>query len=109
MPKTTTSENKFPSWCEVSHYGIARHEPGAEIELHFHDCNECWIIIEGRGIATSEGKTYELGPGDMLMTRAGDEHAMKVTEKMTTVFLYGVMPPGGRIGHLHRGVDQPLP
>lgn len=63
---------------------------------------------EGRGVATSEGVTYELGPGDMLLTKQGDEHSLEVTEKMVAVYFYGVMPPGGRDGHLHKENDAPF-
>jgi mannose-6-phosphate isomerase-like protein (cupin superfamily) len=105
MPKTDSKEGKFPAWSEVSKYGINTLEPGDVVKLHFHDCNEFWIIIQGRGIATSENIEYHLGPGDMLITKAGDEHSLVVTEKMVAVYFYGVMPPGGRFGYLYRGID----
>jgi mannose-6-phosphate isomerase-like protein (cupin superfamily) len=105
MPKAIPSQPAFPNWSEVTNYGVNTLKPGDAVELHFHDCNEFWIIIEGKGIATSEGITYELNPGDMLLTKAGDEHSLEVTEAMIAVYFYGVMPPGGRTGHLHRGVD----
>jgi mannose-6-phosphate isomerase-like protein (cupin superfamily) len=108
MPRTTAQQQQFPPWSEVTSYGVNTLEAGAEVELHFHDCNEYWIIISGRGIATSEGITYELGPGDMLQTRAGDEHSLVVTERMVAVYFYGIMPPGGRRGHLHHGRDLPF-
>lgn len=105
MPKAISSNTDFPSWSEVSRYGVNTLQPGDTVELHFHDCNEFWIIIEGRGVATSEGVTYDLRPGDMLLTKQGDEHSLEVTEKMVAVYFYGVMPPGGRDGHLHRETD----
>jgi mannose-6-phosphate isomerase-like protein (cupin superfamily) len=105
MPKTDAKESKFPAWSEVSKYGINTLQPGDKVELHFHDSNEYWIIIQGRGIATSENVQYKLGPGDMLMTKAGDEHSLVVTEEMIAVYFYGVMPPGGRFGYLYRGID----
>jgi mannose-6-phosphate isomerase-like protein (cupin superfamily) len=105
MPKTDPKEGKFPAWSEVSKYVINTLVPGDVVKLHFHDCNEYWIIIQGRGIATSENIEYELGPGDMLMTKAGDEHSLVVTEKMVAVYFYGIMPPGGRFGYLYRGID----
>ena len=108
MPKAIPADTQFPPWSEVSRYGVNTLEPGAEVELHFHDCNEFWIIISGRGVAMSEGVPYELGPGDMLLTKQGDEHALTVTEKMVAVYFYGVMPPGGRDGHLHRESDPPF-
>lgn len=108
MPKAIPSDSEFPAWSEVSRYGVNTLQAGDTVELHFHDCNEFWIIIEGRGVATSEGVTYELGPGDMLLTQQGDEHSLEVTEKMVAVYFYGVMPPGGRVGHLHKGNDVPF-
>ncbi len=105
MPKATPKEETFPSWSEVTRYGVNTLKAGDNLELHFHDCNEYWIIIEGTGVATSEGRSYDLGPGDMLLTKQGDEHSLLVTEKMVAVYFYGVIPPGGRIGHLHRGTD----
>jgi quercetin dioxygenase-like cupin family protein len=105
MPKTNPEEANFPNWSEVSKYGINTLKVGDTVKLHFHDANEYWVIVEGRGIATSEGLEYELGPGDMLQTRAGDEHSLVVTERMVAVYLYGVMPPDGRFGYLYKGVD----
>jgi mannose-6-phosphate isomerase-like protein (cupin superfamily) len=107
MPKTSVKEKKFAPWSETQDYGISHLRAGDEVEPHFHDCNEYWIIISGRGDAMSEGKPYELGPGDMLLTKAGDYHSLKVTEDMVAVYYYGVMPEHGRRGHLHEGVDLP--
>ena len=107
MPMTTAKEKKFAPWSETQDYGISYLKVGAEVEPHFHDCNEYWIIISGRGDAMSEGKPYKLGPGDMLLTRAGDYHSLKVTEEMVAVYYYGVMPEHGRWGHLHEGEDLP--
>jgi mannose-6-phosphate isomerase-like protein (cupin superfamily) len=108
MPKTIPQEGKFPTWSEISKYGINTLNVGDTVKLHFHDANEYWVIVEGRGIATSEGQEYELGPGDMLQTKAGDEHSLVVTEKMVAVYLYGIMPPGGRFGYLYKGIDPSL-
>lgn len=108
MSKATTSEQNFPAWSEINRYGISRLDAGAKVEFHFHDANEYWIIIEGRGIGTLDGKEYSLGPGDMLMTAAGYEHALVVTEKMVVVYIYGVMPPHGRWGHLYKSKDVPF-
>lgn len=94
--------DSFPKWAEISHYGINYLKVGQEVELHYHDCNEYWIIVSGRGRCTTEGDSYEIGPGDMVLTKQGDEHSLIVTEKMTAIYIYGVLPPGGKIGHFHR-------
>ncbi|WP_374019133.1 cupin domain-containing protein [Paenibacillus thiaminolyticus] len=92
----------FPKWSEVSQYGINELKAGDVVELHYHDCNEYWIIVSGRGTCTTEGDTYELGPGDIVLTKRGDEHSLVVTEDMVAVYFYGIMPEGGVAGHLHR-------
>jgi mannose-6-phosphate isomerase-like protein (cupin superfamily) len=105
MPKTDPKELHFPTWGEVSKYGINMLRAGDTVKAHFHDCNEFWIIVQGKGIATSGNVTYKLGPGDMLITRAGDEHSMAVIESMIAVYFHGVMPPDGRFGYLYPGID----
>lgn len=96
----------FPSWSEISHYGINHLKVGDRVELHYHDCNEYWIIISGKGICTTEGDTYEIGAGDLVLTEKGQEHSLVVTEEMTAVYIYGVMPPGGRYGYLFRSKED---
>ncbi|QHT60275.1 cupin domain-containing protein [Paenibacillus lycopersici] len=91
-----------PPWSEISHYGVNRLKAGDTVELHYHSCNEYWIIVSGRGTCTTEGDTYEIGAGDMVLTKAGDEHSLLVTEDMVAVYCYGIMPEGGLHGHLHR-------
>jgi mannose-6-phosphate isomerase-like protein (cupin superfamily) len=107
MPKAVPKSADFPDWSEVSTYGVNTLVPGQRVEPHFHDANEFWIIISGRGTAMSEGIEYELGPGDMLLTKAGDEHSMIVHEDMVATYFYGVMLPGGRMGYLFKGTDLP--
>ena len=76
---------------------------GKEEKLHFHDANEYWIVVSGTFTGITEGNTYELGPGDLVLTKKGDEHALiKAKEDVILVYFYGKMPPGGEFGHLHR-------
>ncbi|MEH7305240.1 cupin domain-containing protein [Neobacillus drentensis] len=96
----------YPEWSEINHYGVNHLNVGDEVELHYHDCNEYWIIISGKGICTTEGNTYEIGPGDLVLTKEGDEHSLIVTEEMQAVYIYGVLPPGGRMEHLYRSAEE---
>ena len=92
----------YPQWSELSHYGISYLKVGDEVESHYHDCNEYWIIISGQGICTTEGNEYMIGAGDLVLTKKGDEHSLIVTEDMVAVYFYGEMEEGGRVGHLYR-------
>ena len=54
MPKVAASDQeRFPAWSETQKYGITHTMVGSEVEPHFHDCNEYWIIISGEGDAMS--------------------------------------------------------
>jgi quercetin dioxygenase-like cupin family protein len=95
-------QTNFPEWSEINHYGINHLVVGQEVPLHYHDSNEYWIIISGKGICTTEGDTYEIGPGDLVLTKKGDEHSLIVTEEMVAVYIYGKLGPNGKVGYLYR-------
>jgi mannose-6-phosphate isomerase-like protein (cupin superfamily) len=83
------------------------------IDNHYHDCDEFWILLEGRGTAVSEGTSYAVGPGDCLATRMGDHHDFPLApEPVTAVYfettLRGEMRRGHLWNHTH-GPAQPLP
>lgn len=68
---------------------------------HFHDCDEYWIFFQGRCIAVSEGKSYEVGPGDCVVTGMGHHHdVQRVIEPGAAVFFETTMEGLKRPGHL---------
>jgi mannose-6-phosphate isomerase-like protein (cupin superfamily) len=68
---------------------------------HFHDCDEYWIIIEGRGLAVSEGKSYQVGPGDCVATGMGFHHDFPLAyEPVVAVYFETTMEGRKRGGHL---------
>lgn len=68
---------------------------------HYHDCDEYWILFQGRGIAVSEGKLYEVGPGDCVATGAGYHHDFsRVFDPVKLVFFETTMEGQKRRGHL---------
>ena len=77
------------------------YEKETGFDRHFHDCDEYWIFFEGGGIAVSEGKHYELGPGDCLATGMGWHHDLpKVYEPVKAVYFETTMEGEKRRGHL---------
>ena len=48
------------------------------IDRHYHDCDEYWIVYEGRGRAVSEGRFYDVAPGDCVATGMGHHHDFPV-------------------------------
>ncbi len=80
---------------------------------HYHDCDEYWIILEGRGVVVSEGKTYEVGPGDCLATGRGHHHDFpQVFEPVKGAYFETTLEGQKRRGHLWNhthGPAQPAP
>jgi mannose-6-phosphate isomerase-like protein (cupin superfamily) len=100
-----------PDWLSASSFGMFRVKKGGEVELHYHDADEIWFIVEGRARVVSEGKEYDVGPGDLLCTGMGDEHGtIEVYEDILGFFLETNLEGQKRKGHLHReehGVPVP--
>ena len=52
-------------------------EPGSSIGEHLHpDTEELWLILEGRGTVVMDGLRSPVGPGDLLLTKAGHSHGL---------------------------------
>jgi mannose-6-phosphate isomerase-like protein (cupin superfamily) len=70
-------------------------------DCHYHDCDEYWILYAGRGIAVSEGKQYEVGPGDCIATGMGHHHDFpQVFEPVKAIFFETTLEGQKRRGHL---------
>jgi mannose-6-phosphate isomerase-like protein (cupin superfamily) len=68
---------------------------------HYHDCDEYWIVFAGRGVAVSEGKHYEVGPGDCVATGKGHHHDFPIVhEPVSAVFFETTLEGHKRRGHL---------
>jgi len=92
-----------PDWLKASAFGMFRVPKGGAVELHYHDADEIWFIVEGRARVVSEGREYEVGPGDLLCTGMGDEHGtIEVREDIFAFFLEAELEGQRRKGHLHR-------
>jgi mannose-6-phosphate isomerase-like protein (cupin superfamily) len=77
-------------------------------DSHYHDCDEYWIILQGRGVVVSEGKTYEVGPSDCLATRMGHHHDFpRVHEPVKGVYLETTLAGQKRHGHLWNHTHGP--
>src|SRR5438552_1374506 len=125
MPVIRTSDEPLhrgnrPDWCQVTSAGVFRvPREGGRFDCHYHDFNEYWLIFQGRAKIRSEGQDYYVRAGDIVCTRAGDEHdVLEVYEDLAAFWFEDATPDGGRIGHLHKTPDlarghpvphQPLP
>jgi mannose-6-phosphate isomerase-like protein (cupin superfamily) len=99
----TLSPDARPEWSDVTSAGTFRVEPNGRFDLHYHDCDEYWLVFSGRARVLVGSQTYTVGPGDIVCTPTGTEHdVVGVYETLEAFWFEAATPPGGRIGHLHR-------
>jgi len=113
MPVVRTSEQCLragnrPDWSGVTSAGVFRVPAnGGRFDCHYHDCNEYWLIFRGKAKVRSEGREYYVKPGDIVCTKAGDEHdVLEVYEDMEAFWFEDETPAGGKVGHLHRDPEK---
>ena len=102
----TLSPDARPAWSDVTSAGAFRVEPNGRFDLHYHDCDEYWLVFSGRASVLVGSRTYTVGPGDIVCTPTGTEHdVVGVYETLEAFWFEAATPPGGRIGHLHRTTE----
>ena len=69
---------------------------------HYHDCDEYWIVLEGTATVASEGKLFEVGPGDCVATGLGWHHDVLSVGQgpFRAVWFEGTLEGRKRVGHL---------
>jgi len=106
--KTPLDDQNRPEWSKVTSAGIF-HVPfqGGRFDCHYHECDEYWLIFAGKAKVMSEGKEYYVKSGDIVCTRAGDEHdVLEVYEDLQAFWFEDSTPEGGRTGHLHKEPEK---
>ena len=71
--------------------GITEFEPGAAIALHFHNCEETVLVLEGQAVAEIDGAEHALGPTDTTWIPAGTPHRFRnpsATARMRIYWTY---------------------
>ncbi|HEV2529103.1 MAG TPA: cupin domain-containing protein [Thermomicrobiales bacterium] len=98
-----------PDFVTWSNFGVGVVHDAEAFDRHFHDCDEFWIVLEGRARVMSEGQEYEVGPGDVVATKMGDEHdILELIEGPLRIFWFEEALRGlKRPGHLHHPEDAP--
>ncbi len=52
-------------------------KPGSAIGYHEQKEDEIYYVLSGRGMMQMNGKEFEVGPGDAILTRPGSSHGLK--------------------------------
>ena len=79
------------------------YEKSTGFDNHYHDCDEYWVFFEGACRAASEGRLYDVGPGDCVATGMGWHHDVLCVEggrPARAVWFEGTLEGAGRVGHL---------
>ena len=62
-------------------------KPGSAIGYHVQREDEIYYVLSGRGLMTIDGKEFEVGAGDAVLTRPGSSHGLKQIGKEDLVIL----------------------
>ena len=54
-------------------------KPGSGIGYHLQKEDEIYYVLSGHGQMTIDGKTFDVGVGDAILTRPGSSHGLKQT------------------------------
>jgi mannose-6-phosphate isomerase-like protein (cupin superfamily) len=86
---------------EVGGSGLFGVKENHAFDNHYHDCDEYWIIFAGSGLAVSEGKEYQVGPGDCVATGMGWHHDFPIVHTPVRAVYFETTQEGQkRPGHL---------
>ena len=69
-------------------------KPGSAIGYHEQKEDEIYYVLSGRGVMTVDGKSFDVGPGDGVLTRPGSSHGLKQagTEDLVILINYEQTP-----------------
>ncbi len=77
-------------------------EPGGKTPPNTHSAaEECFFVLAGEGVATADGKTMPIGPGDCFVLRPGVEHVVENTGA-TKLYCLTLMTPNEGFAELIR-------
>jgi mannose-6-phosphate isomerase-like protein (cupin superfamily) len=62
-------------------------KPGSAIGYHVQREDEIYYVLSGKGLMKVDGKEFEVGPGDAVLTRPGSSHGLKQVGKEDLVIL----------------------
>ena len=83
---------------------LIQYLPGAKIDPHDHTFEESYFIVSGRVRAMADGKTYDLGPGDVIWTSVGCIHSFENlgTEPVRWIETQAPLPPAKEVFRFER-------
>ncbi len=78
------------------------------IDSHYHDCDEYWIVLSGRGTVVVGERVGQVGAGDCVPIRMGHHHDLpEVADPIRAVFFETTLQGEKRVGHLWNHTHGP--
>ena len=68
--------------------------PGSSIGYHLQTEDEVYYVVGGRGRMTIDGKTFDVEPGDAILTRPGSSHGLAQAGRGDLVLVIAFPTPG---------------
>jgi mannose-6-phosphate isomerase-like protein (cupin superfamily) len=98
----------FPDWTSIR---TLMYFPGQKMghgpEPHYHDCDEFWMFVTGRGHLWLDGKEYEFTPGTVAYNPMGGVHEFHSYSNLETVAVTTPLEGKKRALHIHVDEDGP--
>ena len=84
------------------------HRKTTRVDSHYHDCDEYWILLEGRATVVVGDASTEMRPGDGVSIGMGHHHDMpRAPEPVKAVFFETTLERERRVGHLWNHTHGP--
>lgn len=87
---------------------LIQYQPGAKIDPHDHTFEESYFVVSGRVQATADGRSYDLGPGDVIWTGVGCIHSFANVgdEPVQWIETQAPLPPAKEVFRFERDWAQ---
>ena len=69
-------------------------EPGQAQHVHAHDdADKAYVVMEGQGVFSVGGETFEAGPGEIVWAAKGVPHGVENKSAARLTVLVAIAPP----------------
>ncbi|WP_166397886.1 cupin domain-containing protein [Rubrobacter marinus] len=72
------------TWVDVA--------PGSGQRLHYHDAEQVYVVLEGRGRMRVGDQEREVGSGDLVYVPSGAKHGIENASQETLVYVSAATP-----------------
>lgn len=98
----------YPEWVRFSAIrSLPGQKQGAGVEPHYHDNDEIWLFLSGKGEVWLDGVSHAITPGTLVYTPMGAVHRFQMFTDFDNVALVTPLERQQRAAHLVVEQDGP--